>query len=325
LNWYISSGDQFFVVGSSGSSSQVLYPIDAQYGGGYKLGWISTSNIPKTTYTVSYNANGGSGAPGNQTKTHGVSLTLSSTKPTRSGYTFVGWATSASATSASYMPGASYTNDANLTLYAVWKLNKYEISYNANGGSGAPASQTKTHGVTLTLRTTIPTRTGYTFKGWSTSSSATNASYAAGGNYSTNASVTLYAVWTKTTYTVQYNANGGSGAPSAQTKTYGVTLTLSSTKPTRSGYTFMGWSTSSSATSASYSSGGSYTANASATLYAVWRQNYTIKYDANGGSGAPANQTKVHDVTLTLSSTKPTRSGYTFLGWARSSTATTAA
>ena len=278
-------------------------------------------------YTISYNANGGSGAPSSQTKYHGTNLTLSTTKPTRSGYTFKGWGTSSTSTSASYQPGGTYTGNATRTLYAVWESNvkTYTVSYNANGGSGAPASQTKTHGVALTLRTTTPTRTGYTFKGWSTSSSATSATYSAGGSFSTNANTTLYAVWAKTTYTVSYNANGGSGAPAAQTKTYGVTLSLSSTKPTRSGYTFMGWSTSSSATSASYSSGGSYTANASATLYAVWKKNYTIKYDANGGSGAPANQTKLHDVTLTLSSTKPTRSGYTFLGWARSSSATTAA
>ena len=74
---------------------------------------------------------------------------------------------------------------------------------------------------------------------------------------------------------MSYNANGGSGAPSGQIKTYGTTLTLSSTKPTRSGYDFLGWSTSSTATSATYSAGGSYTSNASTTLYAVWaKTNY---------------------------------------------------
>ena len=66
--------------------------------------------------------------------------------------------------------------------------------------------------------------------------------------------------------------------PGSQTKTHGVTLTLSSVKPTRSGYTFMGWATSSTATSASYSAGGSYTANASRTLYAVWQCSH-ISYD----------------------------------------------
>jgi len=75
----------------------------------------------------------------------------------------------------------------------------------------------------------------------------------------------------KQTYTVSYNANGGSGAPSAQTKYHDTTLTLSSTSPTKSGYIFAGWSTSSSATSATYKAGGNYTANASVTLYAVWK------------------------------------------------------
>ncbi len=124
---------------------------------------------------------------------------------------------------------------------------------------------------------TKPTRSGYTFKGWATSSTATVASYQPGSTYTANANVTLYAVWSKnpSQYTVSYNANGGSGAPSSQTKTEGVTLTLSATKPTRSGYTFLGWSTSSTAISATYSAGGSYTANAGATLYAVWSCNHT--------------------------------------------------
>ena len=75
---------------------------------------------------------------------------------------------------------------------------------------------------------------------------------------------------TAKTYSVTYNANGGSGAPSSQTKRHGTVLTLSSTKPKRTGYTFLGWSTSSSATSAKYNAGGTFTSNASTTLYAVW-------------------------------------------------------
>jgi len=81
-------------------------------------------------------------------------------------------------------------------------------------------------------------------------------------------------------YNITYNANGGSGAPASQTKTYGQTLTLSSTKPTRSGYTFLGWSTSSTATKATYSAGGSFTTNANTTLYAVWQKNHTHSYMA---------------------------------------------
>jgi len=99
-----------------------------------------------------------------------------------------------------------------------------------------------------------PSKTGYTFKGWGTSSSAST-TYSAGasrtGYYGTD--YTWYANWTAQTYTISYNANGGSGAPNSQTKTYNVTLTLSSDKPTRDGYEFLGWATSSNATSATYS------------------------------------------------------------------------
>lgn len=149
----------------------------------------------------------------------------------------------------------------------------YKISYNANGGSGAPSAQTKWHGTNITLSSTKPTRTGYTFKGWATSASGAVA-YAAGATYSSNAKVTLYAVWQAVTYKVTYNANGGSGAPGQQTKTYGVTLTLSSTKPTRTNYKFKGWAKTTSGAVA-YAAGASYTANAAITLYAVWELAYT--------------------------------------------------
>lgn len=151
----------------------------------------------------------------------------------------------------------------------------YAIKYNANGGSGAPSAQTKWKDQALTLSSTKPTRTGYSFLGWSTSSSATTATYSAGGSYTANSAATLYAVWKANTYTVKYNANGGTGAPGNQTKTYGVALTLSSTKPTRTNYNFLGWGTSASATTVSYAAGGSYTANAAITLYAVWELAYT--------------------------------------------------
>lgn len=168
---------------------------DGSYGG-TKSASGSISVSAKTSYTVSYNANGGSGAPGKQTKWHGTSLTLSSTKPTRKGYSFLGWSTSASATSATWSAGGSYTTNASDTLYAVWKANTYTVSFDANGGVGAPGNQTKTYGKTLTLSTTKPTRTNYIFKGWGTSSSSTTVAYQPGGAYSANTSKKLYALWT---------------------------------------------------------------------------------------------------------------------------------
>ena len=287
----------------------------------------------RNEYTISYNANGGSGAPSSQKKYYGVSTTLSTTKPTRNGYTFKGWGTASTSTTPSYQPGGTYTGNASRTLYAVWESNApktYTVSYNANGGYNAPGKQTKTHGVSLTLSSSIPTRSGYTFLGWGTSSSSIDVSYASGGRYTTNADITLYAVWQKNPemYTVTYDANGGSGAPSTQIKTEGVALTLSSTIPIRSGYTFLGWNMSQSAILPIYYAGGVYTFDASVTLYAVWEYvspvTYTISFDDNGGSGAPASVIKTDGVTLYLPTTVPTRFNYAFRGWSTDSTATTA-
>lgn len=160
------------------------------------------------------------------------------------------------------------------TKIATAPTKTYTITYNANGGSGAPGKQTKTYGKTLKLSTTKPTRTGYTFQGWGTSASG-SVVYAAGANYTANASDTLYAIWKANTYTVTYNANGGSGAPSNQTKTYGVTLKLSSTKPTRTNYNFLGWGTSAASTTVSYAPGANYTGNSAITLYAIWELAYS--------------------------------------------------
>ena len=157
-------------------------------------GSAKISTAPTKTYTITYNANGGSSAPGKQTKTYGKTLKLSTTKPTRTGYTFQGWGTSASG-SVVYAAGANYTANASDTLYAIWKANTYTVKYDANGGTGAPANQTKTYGVTLKLSTAKPTRTNYNFLGWGTSAASTTVAYAPGADYTGNSAITLYAIW----------------------------------------------------------------------------------------------------------------------------------
>ena len=154
----------------------------------------SSIAMTKPTYAVKYDANGGSGAPGNQTKTYGTALTLSSTKPTRTDYDFVKWNTKADGSGTSYDPGASYTGNAALTLYAIWVLAGHNITFNANGGTGAPATIFKNANATITIPTTIPVRSGYDFLGWATSAGGT-AVYQPGDSYSTNAALNLYAVW----------------------------------------------------------------------------------------------------------------------------------
>ncbi len=267
---------------SRGTSAQTKYAAfkytGIAYAGGSASVYTSFSVPALASYTVSYNANGGSGAPSSQTKWYGKTLTLSTTVPTRTGYTFVGWGTSSTATTSSYSAGASYTANAAITLYAIWKKT-LTLSYNANGGSGAPSSQSATiynatTSNTFTLSTTVPTKSGYTFVGWNTSNTATTSAYSAGGSITISANTTLYAIWKKT-LTISYNANGGSGAPSSQSATIynsatSNTFTLSTTEPTRTGYDFLGWSTSSSDKLAKYSAGGSITISANTTLYAIW-------------------------------------------------------
>lgn len=148
--------------------------------------------------------------------------------------------------------------------------NEYAINYNKGAnGTGTNITDIKTHGTALTLRGAIFSRTGYNQTGWSTSDGGSKA-YNLSASYTANADATLYPYWQKITYQVSYNANGGSGAPAAQTKTYGVKLTLSSTVPTRTNYIFQGWATSASGAVA-YQPGGTYTANAAVTLYAIWK------------------------------------------------------
>lgn len=115
-----------YTISKSTSAKTVTLGVTTTNSSGYMDGTSSASvsiNVPAlASYSVTYNANGGSGAPATQTKYYGQTLTLSATKPTRSGYLFLGWNTSSSATTALYQPGASYTSNAALALYAVWKL-----------------------------------------------------------------------------------------------------------------------------------------------------------------------------------------------------------
>ena len=183
--------------------------LTAESGGKYYPAVKMTSSSSTTYYfSISYNANGGSGAPsstdGGSSSSSSKSITLSSTKPTRSGYTFLGWSTSSTATSASYSSGSSYSFSYGTTpLYAVWKQNTYTcyLYYNANGGSGAPTTQsftgTSTSNHSFTVASSTPTKSGCVFLGWSTSSTATSPSYTGGSSISVsyNGSQTLYAVW----------------------------------------------------------------------------------------------------------------------------------
>lgn len=117
------------------------------------------------TYKIAYNANGGAGAPASQTKTQGTAITLSAVKPTRTGYSFAGWATSSTG-SVAYSAGARYANDAAATLWAVWKGVPYTVAFDAGGGTGSMASQAMAYGTATALRANAFVRQGFSFASW---------------------------------------------------------------------------------------------------------------------------------------------------------------
>lgn len=217
-------------------------------------------------YGVKYDTYGGNGENEVVYKRHGEDLTIKNL--TREGYTLDHWCTEPWAKTSShlfmakYEPGEVYNKNESIVLYAHWKKNSpaaktYTVTYNANGGTGAPAKQTKTEDVNLTLSKTEPTRDGYVFDHWCTNSACTNgvfshlgaaSRYAPGATYKKDEALSLYAIWDKVdTYTVTYNPNGGNFDKGTDLRSGvlvepGTRLDALPT-PFRDGYDFVGWYT----------------------------------------------------------------------------------
>lgn len=208
-----------------------------------------------------------------------------------------------------------------VVLGVNWKTKNYTLLYDNNGGSGC-TSKSITYGEEYGTLCT-PSRSGYAFVGWfdsnykdsplnyyaDTYSDLKNAfgydanllykhyfeyglkegrrisQYISSDKYNTEGNKTIYAGWKSVVYKINYNANGGSNAPGDQSKIENKSISLSSSKPTRTGYTFVNWNTKKDGSGTTYKAGASYNSNADLTLYAQWRINKVyIKLDANGGS-----------------------------------------
>ena len=275
-------------------------------------------DIPVTTYTVSFKANGGSG-----TMTDVTGVTSSYTLPTCT-FTapldkqFKGWATSASG---AVITGTSITVTADTTLYAIWEpipVTTYTVSFNANGGSGTMADVTNVSGEYTLPDNGFTAPDGKQFKAWSVG----GVEKAVGAKITVTADTTVTAVWEDipvTTYTVSFKANGGSG-----TMTDVTGVTSSYTLPTCT-FTapldkqFKGWATSA---SGAVITGTSITVTADTTLYAIWEPipvtTYTVSFNANGGSGTMADVTNVSGEYTLPDNGFTAPDGKQFKGWARS-------
>jgi uncharacterized repeat protein (TIGR02543 family) len=332
--------------GSTYGTGTLGFPIPVKTGYTFN-GWFTSGNVHIYTdtvvqitaaqsltaswtinsYTVSYDLNGGTGTPPQSvTAVYGTPVILptsgyASAKP---GYTFLGWNTASNATAAL---GSFSIPEGGGTLYAVWQVKKYTVSFNLNGGSGvAPASITDNFGTTVDVSMTGFTRTGYTFGGWATTANATIADRLT--NYTIQSqNTTLYAIWGGNSHTITLFSNGGNGPTSVQIQTFvGTTVDLSSyNNYSKDGMAFVGWNTVQTATTGFWS----YNTPTTSTtlLFAIYvvTTSSTVSFNLNGGTGTvPANQTAAPGTAVTLPvQGNITRTFYNFLGWATSSTATT--
>jgi uncharacterized repeat protein (TIGR02543 family) len=218
-------------------------------------------------YNVTFNGNlSTSGSMGVENDNAPTALTSNAFM--RNGYTFAGWNTAASGLGTSYADAATYPFTADVTLYAQWTADYYNVTFNGNGStSGAMNPERENSSTALTSNTF--TRTGYTFAGWNTAANGLGTSYADAATYPFSADVTLYAQWTADYFKVRFVGNGStSGAMKAETDN--EPTRLSANAFARTGYTFAGWSTSANAKGISYANQARFPFKKSATLYAHW-------------------------------------------------------
>jgi uncharacterized repeat protein (TIGR02543 family) len=266
-------------------------------------------------YTVTFESHGGStvtaiqGAAGTQ-PTRPID-------PTRNGYTFQGWYTEETGGTEYSWP---HTLAADVTMHAQWTVVNYTITYNnlteGSNGTGNPDTYTIESGA-ITLADA--TRNGYTFGGWYSDSGF--AMPVTGIPASSTGDKVFYAKWTPITYTVKYNANGGSGTTSSSDHTYGVYQYLTANVFIKTGYSFGGWNTQANGAGTPYGDEAnvanlSSIDGAEVNLYAKWTLNsYNITYNLNNGTNGATNPASYTVESLPITLADATRSGYTFGGW----------
>lgn len=266
-------------------------------------------------YTITFNGNGGTGDTLTATKYYDIEITLPEGVFEKTGCDFVEWNTRPDGTGAGYAAGGRYNGNGSVTLYAIWDVAKYRISYIASGSDNGPQQDIKIYDEDIRLSTVIPSKEGFDFISWNTKQDGTGIDYMPGDNYTRNEHLTLYAKWDRHKYKVTYDRNGGDIGPGDGLKYYGIAMTISGFTPVRSGYTFLGWNTSRDGSGTKYDAYQTYLDNAPLTLYAQWSANrYTITFDAQGGNCDTRSSVYIYD-TLYGTFPESSKTGYSFDGW----------
>lgn len=241
------------------------------------------------------------------------------------GYTFAGWTTNADG-GVKYAPGASWTANGTLTLYAQWTAGQAGLTYDGNGATGGKTDpQNGATDQKVNVRQNGFTRDGYTFVRWDTQADCRGKAVNLGDKWTLQGSSTLYACWAGNVQTLTYHGNGATdGNTAAQSGKTGDELTTNANGFTRDGYTFVEWNTKADGTGGHYGKGTNGVAKwtmlpAGNDLYAIWQANpANIRYrDDWGATGSTPDTTGVTGQNVTIAQNGFTRPGYTFTGWAR--------
>lgn len=241
------------------------------------------------------------------TVTYGSAFTLPSTHSDVIGYNVI-WRDS---NLTRYESGQIWTIAKDVTLYASWRYDTYNLTLNSNGGTfsdGITTIRNVTVGYDRQWSLPEPIRDGYAFDGWYDG----NTLVASSGNswtlFMTDKSLT--AKWTGNTYKVSYDLNGGTLEDSSPTEVvYGQEYFLKT--PTRNGYSFSGWAINSNVVSQA----GIWKLSGNVTLVAQWNADESRVYlDANGGTNSGTSMVRVK-YGGSWNFANPTREGYDFAGW----------
>ena len=266
-------------------------------------------------YSVTFESYGGT-AVASETVAFGSLVTTPVPDPVRTGYTFAGWYSDALTTTpwdfATDTMGAG-----DMTLYAKWTVNSYQVTFDSNGGS-AVNSQTVAYG-SLVTTPSAPTKLGNTFAGWY-ADAGLNTPWDFAANTVGAGDMTLYAKWDVNNYTVTFDSNGGS-AVSSQSVAFGSLVTTPSA-PSKLGNTFAGWYSDSGLTT--LWNFATNTVGHDVTIYAKWTVNsYNVSFESNGGTPISTQSLDFGSLVATPGP-EPTKLGNTFAGWYSDAALTTA-
>lgn len=270
---------------------------------------------------------GGQGTPNWDGHT-GDTPTIGQNGWTIDGYTFAGWVTSPDGSGARYAPGASWTANGTLTLYAQWTPGQASLTYDGNGATGGKTDpQTGKTDEKINVRDNGFTRDGYTFVTWNTQADCKGNAVKPNSEWTLRGSSTLYACWAGNAQTLTYHGNGATGGnTAAQSGKTGDELTTNANGFTRDGYTFVRWDTAKDGSGTAYGEGKNGVSQyvmkpAGNDLYAIWKANpATIQYrnDWPNTTGSTPDTTGNTGDTVTISQNSFDRPGYTFTGWSTS-------